>query len=351
MTAIVLGIVAAMVTPLLVALAYRRLRQRRAARAMAITAPPGIVAEEFVCLGGVAQWIGIRGRDRDNPLLLILHGGPGMPYAPFAPRLRSWEEHFTLVQWDRRGVGKTLGRNGKPGCGEMSFQRMVDDAIELCEELLRRFPRSRLVVLSSSMGTLVALPLVQRRPDLVCAWVATDVNIGAARNEQAGHDATVAALRARGQRRAAAELERIGPDPRRCDARGWQRKMQLIMKTEEVKPGFMGIVMPTLLLAPDYGLRDLMHVFAGLQFATAALLPELAAFDAWEHGTQLAVPFFVAQGEADVFTRVGPVVDYFRAVEAPLKRLHVIKGVGHFAAFVRPEQFMADVLREVRALA
>jgi len=351
-TATILVIVATIAAaPLLAAVGYRKLRQRRLARAMAIASPPGIAEETFVRLGGVEQWIGIRGRDRNNPLLLVLHGGPGMPYAPFAPRLRSWEEQFTLVQWDRRGVGKTLGRNGQRGCGEMSFARMVDDAIELIEQLRARFGQSQVVLLSSSMGTLVALPLVKRRPDLVCAWVATDFNVGAARNESISYGPTLAALRAQGDLRAAAELERIGSDPRRWDTRAWNRKMRLIMKTERVKPGFMGIVMPALLLAPDYRLRDLLHVFSGLEYSAAALFTEFLAFDAWQLGTQLAVPLFVGQGDSDVFTRVEPVEEYFRAVEAPFKRLHLVKDASHFAAFVNPEQFFVDVLQEVRALA
>ena len=107
-----------------------------------ITTPNGIVEQRFVRIGGIDQWIQIRGEDRDNPVLLVLHGGPGWPNAVFTLPLRSWERHFTVVQWDHRGAGKTLGRNGKAGSGEMTFDRRVADAIELIE-FLRRYLRRR----------------------------------------------------------------------------------------------------------------------------------------------------------------------------------------------------------------
>ena len=109
--------------PVVGGLAWRKARQRRVARALEITTPNGIVEQRFVPIGGIDQWIQIRGEDRDNPVLLVLHGGPGWPNAVFTLPLRPWERHFTVVQWDHRGAGKTLGRNGKAGSGEMTFDR------------------------------------------------------------------------------------------------------------------------------------------------------------------------------------------------------------------------------------
>ncbi len=68
----------------------------------------GMADERFARIGGIDQWIGIRGEDRDNPVLLVIHGGPGSSYGIFTPVIRSWEKHFTVVQWDQRGAGRTL---------------------------------------------------------------------------------------------------------------------------------------------------------------------------------------------------------------------------------------------------
>src|SRR5262245_27082448 len=127
-------------------LAYRRARQRRVVKVLEITTPNGIVEERFIKVGGIDQWVQIRGEDRDNPVLLVLHGGPGWPNATFTLPLRSWEQHFTVVQWDHRGAGKTLGRNGKAGCREMTFDRRVADAIEVTEFLRRHLGKDKVVL-------------------------------------------------------------------------------------------------------------------------------------------------------------------------------------------------------------
>src|SRR6266540_6169595 len=84
----------------------------RNAQQFKINSEKGIDEATFVTIGGIEQWVTIRGWDRDNPVLLFLHGGPGdvtnpWSFALFAP----WEEHFTVVQWDQRGAGRTLRKN------------------------------------------------------------------------------------------------------------------------------------------------------------------------------------------------------------------------------------------------
>src|SRR5215216_6875412 len=140
-------------------LVYRKSRQRRVAQALVIDTPNGIVEQRFVRVGEIDQWIQIRGEDRDNPVLLVLHGGPGWPNAVFTRPLRPWEQHFTVVQWDHRGAGKTLRRNGKAGSGEMTFDCRVADAVELIEFLRAHLGVDKVVVLAESMGTLTGLPL------------------------------------------------------------------------------------------------------------------------------------------------------------------------------------------------
>ena len=56
--------------------ALKFLRTRNT-RNYAVTTPNGIDEANYVKIGGLEQWITIRGEDRKNPVLLFLHGGPG----------------------------------------------------------------------------------------------------------------------------------------------------------------------------------------------------------------------------------------------------------------------------------
>src|SRR3989442_12957229 len=59
--------------------AMMRALHNRNAQDYAITNPNGIDESRYVNVGGIEQWITIRGEDRKNPVLLILHGGLAMP--------------------------------------------------------------------------------------------------------------------------------------------------------------------------------------------------------------------------------------------------------------------------------
>jgi pimeloyl-ACP methyl ester carboxylesterase len=210
--------------------------RRRTANALAIDSVNGIDEQRYLRVGGVEQWIQIRGETLDNPVLFVLHGGPGSPYAVFTPLIRAWEKYFTVVQWDRRGVGRTRARGGAVAVADNTFGRMVDDAVEVVEFVLEYLRKDRVVLLAGSMGTLVGLPLAKRRPDLFSALVCTDMYVDMRRNEAVGYRMTLDRVRASGPAKAVTAMEKIGEDPTRWDLRAWQVKMDWTMKTDPVTP-------------------------------------------------------------------------------------------------------------------
>jgi pimeloyl-ACP methyl ester carboxylesterase len=349
---ILAGAAGAVAAPAVGGLAWRKARQRRVAKALEIDTPNGIIEQRFVKVGGIEQWIQIRGEDRDNPVLLVLHGGPGWPNAVFTLPLRPWEQHFTVVQWDHRGAGKTLRRNGKAGSGEMSFDRRVADAVEVIEFLREHLGKEKVVVLAESMGTLTGLPLVKRRPDLVHALVVTDLYVDMVANEARKYQLTLERLRATGNTKGVAALEEIGGDPAGWDLRAWNTNMAWAFKTNLPTPNLdRKLLFPLALTSPIYSLRDLSSLFTGFQWSTAQMFQELMAYDARQLGTRFEVPFFLFQGETDVITLTSLATEYFEEVEAPTKELALIKDAGHFAAFTQPERYLAELHTRVRPLA
>src|SRR5580765_7660505 len=110
--------------------------RNRQAQDYAVTGRDPIDEAKYVEVGGIEQWITIRGEDRRNPVLLFLHGGPGDATNPWGyAAFRSWLARFTVVQWDQRGSGRTLGRNGLASASTISIDRMTRDGIELTDSL------------------------------------------------------------------------------------------------------------------------------------------------------------------------------------------------------------------------
>ncbi|WP_412540899.1 alpha/beta hydrolase [Longispora sp. K20-0274] len=326
------------------------INRAKVAKALEISTPNGIVEERFERIGGVEQWIGIRGEDRDNPVLLVLHGGPGSPYSIFTPQLRAWEKHFTVVHWDRRGAGKTLRRNGKTG--ELTFDGMVDEAVEVVEFLRRHLRQGKVVLLAGSMGTLIGVPLAQRRPDLFHALVTTDLYTDMAANEALRYRLTLERTRAAGLTRGVAALERIGADPAGWDLRAWGVSQQWTMKTDPYGAKVLTqLILPGIVRNPAYGLGDMKAWMVGFEHSKKEMFDQWMAYDARSGGTRFEVPVFVFQGEHDVLTLRTLAEDWFAEIDAPVKELALIRDAGHFAAFSQPGQFLAELVGRVLPLA
>jgi pimeloyl-ACP methyl ester carboxylesterase len=340
-----------MSTNLLTGLIMRKFNQRKLAKELIITTPEGIVEEQFVKIGGINQWITIRGEDRRNPVLFFVHGGPGAVYSIFTPMLRPWEKYFTIVQWDQRGAGKTLGKTGKSGTGLLSFDRLIQDGIEIAEFLRDHLGQEKIILVASSVGSILGLNMVQRRPDLFVAYVGTDQNTGV-KAQAFSYQLTLDWLRAAGNTKGVKAVEKIGPDLTHKTPKEFTRLNQWILKANTTIPNMVtDIIFPAMLTSPGHSLRDLIDIIKGLNFSLDQLYDELMAFDAYKLTMRFEVPFFIFQGDTDLPTPTAKAKEYFDAIEAPHKEFVLIKQSGHLAAFARPQQFLDELLHRVRPLA
>jgi len=333
-------------------LLHRRLRQARIAAGLRIETAHCIVEEGFVPIGGIEQWISIRGEDKSNPVLLIIHGGPGSCYSIFTPHLRAWEKHFTVVQWDQRGAGRTFARMGRRGSGSISMMRLTCDGIEVAEYLRAHLGKDQLFLLASSMGSTFGMEMVRSRPDLFYAYIGTDQNVGMVRGQDEGHYRLLERLRALGMNKGVRTIERIGADPTGWTPDDFTAVAQWTMKSDP--PGFrrtIKLLKDAVWYAPGWGFGDIRAFVRGMRFSLEQLLPEVAGYDAWAHGTRFEIPVFIFQGSNDVLTPPALARAYFEEIVAPMKKMELISNTGHFAAFLQPEQFLEKLLVCVRPLA
>lgn len=107
-------------------------------------------------IGGIDQWVSVTGEDRSNPIILVVHGGPGEAQWPQAAKYKPWEKAFTVAQWDQRGTGHTYGRY-KEQTPDVNLEQIVSDGIKVAEYLRRTYGKEKIVVLGHSWGSIYAL--------------------------------------------------------------------------------------------------------------------------------------------------------------------------------------------------
>ncbi len=351
---IVLGLVAVAVTTaagFLIRFFVRRARAQRAnAAALAIRTPNGIETGMFVRLGGIEQWISIRGCDRANPVILIMHGGPATSYMGLAPLFRSWEDAFTVVQWDRRGVGKTFGRNGRAGSGEMTLERIVADGAELAQFLAGHLQQRKVFLLGHSMGSMIGISLAARHPQLFHAYIGTEQIIDMPRNESVSYQIILQRLRELGDTQQVRKLEKIGPPPY-SRARTWGTKQYA---AEAADPAYGELAKKThtmMLNSPAYRVKDHFDFVGGSAFCISKLYPQWMSFDAHKLGTRFATPVFIITGASDVMTPTELSEEWLQTIEAPRKAMITIANAGHLVFATAREAYLDALLTHVRPLA
>lgn len=311
-------------------------------------ASPGIDQTSFVPVGGIEQWISVQGLDRRNPVLLVVHGGPGESQWPVAHKYVPWQKAFTVVLWDQRGAGRTYGRYGAR-TPEFSLDRIARDGIEVTEYLRRTLGKKKVIVLGHSWGSIVAVEMVQRRPDLFAAYVGTGqvASWEATSNQQ--FDLALSKARQDGAVAVAAKLEATGrPDPN-DPKRAFSVDLRPAMAPAD-RAWIQSLRADATALQAAHP-KDFQDFQNGFQFSAARALPDQMKTDLPRTARTFAVAFFVIQGRDDVMTPTKAAVDYFHAVTAPTKELVLLPDAGHFAFMTSPEAFLATLRATVRPVA
>ena len=323
-------------------------RRRNAHQLASNRSPNGVYETRYITVGGIEQWVSIRGDDRRNPILFFVHGGPGMGHTMFNPLLRPWERHFTLVQWDQRGSGQTRRRSGPLREGEWTLARLESDAVEVARYLLAELGQDKLILLAGSAGSTFGLAVAKHHPELLHAYVGTDQHTGAATLRRC-RQVTLNWLHHTGKAKAAKAIEAIGADPATWTADQASILARWAVKADPTVPNMItDVVLPAMISSPEHNLRDLSQVTKGMAESMAQWHGQITRFDPGALGADFAVPVLILQGDSDALAPADAARDYLDTITAPRKELALINNSGHLAMFTRPNQFLDELVRLTR---
>ncbi len=246
------------------ALLYRKYLQHQVAEERAITSPNAIDSLKPVHIGGIDQWIEVRGQNLNNPILLFIHGGPGIAFIPLAGAFQGpWEKYFTVVQWDQRGAGKTYASNDRELLRRtMNMPQMEQDTLDVVNYLRNRFKRKKIFVLGHSWGSVLGLWLAHEHPDLIYAYVGVGQVVNMEQNAEVAYQDALQQARSRHMEQAVKELESIAPYP---PANADMQKTSITNKWAAALlgpppsgAGFTDIkrIVTAIVSAPEYSLAD-----------------------------------------------------------------------------------------------
>lgn len=319
-----------------------------------IHTPEGIETLEQVELNGEKQWITIRGRNVDNPILLFIHGGPSSPIMPISWTFQnSWEDYFTVVQWDQRVTGKNwTTADTTKAIPNYTMKTIINDGVALIEHLRKRFNKDKIFLLGLSWGTMLGTHIAAQIPNQLYAYI----GVGQAYqgdDEKYLYDRLFYLATKNKNETALAELKSIAPYPNPNGNTPVESTIITRKWARMYDGGWYGkrdfklyFTLPQ--LSPDYNKADLDLFYTSIPWGLRKLLKDLQAD---VRPMEFKLPVFFIMGRYDLHTPYETAKIYFDKLKAPKKKFITFERSSHFPMIEEPGRFLVTLVNEILPLA
>jgi len=292
---------------------------------------------EFIKIGGIQQCVLIRAKNTTNPILLFLHGGPGMPMMYLAHEFqRPLESNFLVVQWDRRGAGKTYSRN-KPSEESMNVRQLINDTYELIDTLRNRYNQDKIILAGHSFGTYLGSIMVNERPDLFSSYISIGQVVDNEITEQLQEAFIREQAKLKGKNEVISELDQaVKP--------GFENYLFEFGGELKNSKSFMPLIWAGL-KAPEYELSEVLDVSEGSSFSSLNMKYNVLSESIYHEIKEYKVPVYFFVGRWDYTTPHELISEYYQIVDAPKKEMVYFEDSAHFPFFEEPEKFCNEINR------
>jgi pimeloyl-ACP methyl ester carboxylesterase len=274
-------------------------------------------------IGGIKQFVWIKGKDNTKPLLLFLHGGPGnsvMDYAEkFTYRL---QQHFIVVQWDQRESGKTLALNKSPM--PLALSQFEQDTHELIDTLLKRFHQPKLYLAGHSWGTFLGFYVAKHYPELLYAYIPICPMVNQLESERIILELMKEKAATDGNKVAMKELASVNIPFQNAEQLYFHRKWVL---------NYMG--------SKARITKQRVHDWSKTWLN---LFQEASKDNLLESAPSIQCPVYFMVGRADYQTNSELTEKYFQILAAPKKALYWFERSGHSLPTTEPEKLQEIII-------
>jgi len=299
--------------------------------------------KKFVVIGGIEQWITIKGTDMADPVILFIHGGPGSPSSPYSEAIfGDWENDFILANWDQRGTARTFGRNAPQEPDEdywienpLTLEQMTTDGVEVSEYLKGYLGKEKIILLGSSWGSVLATKMALLRPEIFYAYIGHSQVVNPAKDIVHIYHKMIELARQKEDSETLEVLKYHGVPPYQ-NAKHTGQLMRIIKKYEHENsvpsPEFWWKI------PSEYdNEKDEQHRYNGDDYSfihyaghnPLGIIGMNASVNFMKETTNFQIPVYLIQGEKDILTPLDITEKYYEKITAPEKELFVVPGAAH----------------------
>ncbi len=322
-------------------------KQKLKGKKYIITSEKGINKLEKVIVNGTEQWVLMRGQNKECPVILFLHGGPGKPDMSWAiPFQQELEKQFVVVRWDQRGSGKSFSSTIPKE--SMNITQFVADTHSVTTFLKNKFHKEKIYLIGHSWGSALGLLAIQQFPKEYEAFIGTGQFVNLIAQRKGSYTFVLTTATKNKDTKAIQQLQKIGKPSKESINFDYLKELDgLVLKFggELYKEKDYGKIMKHSFCSPFYSLTDFLYAFPRGGLFSSVMIPELLNINLSEQIKEVKVPTYFFQGRHDYNTTSSVVEKYVKELKAPTKKLVWFEQSAHSPPFEEPEKFQKEVIR------
>jgi pimeloyl-ACP methyl ester carboxylesterase len=310
---------------------------------------------EKIKLGGLEQYVIVRGASTAKPVMLFLHGGPGSPEIAFMKHFNTdIENDFIMVYWEQRGSGKSFA-NDIP-VESMTLEQFISDTREISEYLAKRFDQEKIYLMGHSWGSLLGILTAQEHPELFHAYFGIGQVAQQLRGERISFDWVKERANSENNEDAMKALSEMNFPDSAASNSDWvnfllnERKYVAQFGGSMQEITGMWPMIKLFLAAEEYTFNEKLSYMKGSLFSLNLLFPEVIGADLFSRIDSMQIPVYIFQGIHDYQTPYVVAKDFYDQLKAPEKEFFTFSKSAHSPLMEEPEQFNSIVREKARRI-
>lgn len=320
----------------------------------------GSISEKcFIQVNGTKQGMFISAIDSTKPVLLFIHGGPGVPeYALSRNYPIVLEKCFTVCWWEHRGAG--LSYSSDIPIETMNFDQFILDATVVTNYLRKRFNQDKIYLMAHSGGTVFAIQLAKKAPELYHAYLAVSQITNQMESEKLAYAYMVGQFTEAGDKKMLERFKKYPVESINTPSYYVMRDAPMhklgIGTTHKMRSVITGVFLPVN-FAREYTLQEKINFWRGKLFNThkARMWAKVVETNIPALVKELKIPVYFFGGYYDYTTSSKLAKEYYESLKAPIKAFYTFMNSAHSPMFeeavLMQEILENDVLNETTQLA
>jgi len=313
----------------------------------------GIYEKIFLEINGTRQGMFIKGNNLNNPVLLFLHGGPGMPSYGLTQKYPTLlEENFTVCWWEQRGAGLSYSNTIK--AEELIVDNFISDIAILSDYLCKRFGKEKIFLMGHSWGSYLGLLAVKEKPELFHAYIGVGQITNQYESEKISYKYMLEQYHLEGNKKMVRKLEKHNILESNSNFTEYEKIRDTALDDlglgmmRNVRSGFSGIYIP-IMKNKEYTFKERNNIWKGKKFYSGKtnLNNTIINTNLFEEIKSVSIPVYFFHGVYDYAVSHELAKDFHKCLEAPLKGFYSFHNSAHSPIFEEPELVRKILIEDV----